>query len=106
MDKLVKDLLDIEQTGNEGLAWLDEERVAHAQQLEDEIAHNLQEIKRKTGQVIEDLKRDAKIALAVNLAEIETEHRQKAAQLNELFAANAEKWRSDLTTRVLNTLMS
>ena len=101
MDKLVAELLVIERAGNESLAELDSEIAANSRQIETEIARQLQEIKHKTGLAVEAFKQDAEAALIADIANIETERRQKAAQLQELFAKNAAQWRKELVDRVL-----
>jgi len=103
MDKLIKDLLNMENAGKESLAGLEEERAAQVKQTEAEIAQYLQEINLKTSRAVEILKRDSELSLKSEMAGIENEHLQKAANLQELFDSNTESWRSELVSRVLKS---
>ena len=95
MDKLVKDLLDIEQKAKESLAEIEEERSRMAQLIEPEIARRTQEIKEKTEQEIKVLKQEAEATLQAELATIENEYLQKAEYLKTLFLANRLTWRKE-----------
>ena len=101
MNKLIEDLLSIEQAATQSLAALEEERTTQAKLTEAEIARHLQEIKHKTAQAIEAIKQSAKAALATELAELDTQYNQKTAQLKQLFEQNAATWRKEWAGYVL-----
>ena len=101
MDKLVKDLLNIEHVAKESLKELEEEHAALAQRISDETARRISEIKLKTDRRIQDMKQEAGADLKLELAEIENQHQQKAARLMELFDANMAMWRKEWGHRVL-----
>ena len=101
MDKLVEDLLNIESTAKESLKELEEERAVLPQRIADEITRQALEIGRKADQTIQALKYEAETLVTARLAEIESQHKQQAAHLNELFDTNASSWRKEWTNRVL-----
>ena len=101
MNKLIEDLLNIERAANESLVGLEEERIVQARLTEAEITRYLQEIKYKTIRAVEALKRAAEVSLVTELAEIESEYTQKAAQLQALFDTNTAIWREKWAAHVL-----
>jgi len=103
MDKLLEDLLGIEHTAKESLAEIEDERTTQAQRIANEVARRLLEIKRKTEQAVQTLKQDADISTQTELREIESKHRQKAAELQELFDDNAKAWREEWANRILHS---
>ena len=101
MDKLIEELLNIENAAKENMNELDEERATLAQRIADEIARRSLEIRHKTDQAIQALKQEAEVNIQARLAEIESQCKQKAAQLSELFDTNATAWRKEWTNYVL-----
>ena len=102
MDKLIEDLLSIERAAKESLAGLEKERAAQALLTEEEIIRRKQEIKRKAAAQVEALKHDAKTTGQAKLAEIESEYRHEAEQLQALFDSNAATWRKEWGSRILH----
>ena len=95
MDKLIRDLLEIEQKAKESLVEIEEECRQMALQIEPEIARRTKEINERTAQAIESLKLEAEAALQAELAAIENEYREKAERLRELFHKNGPAWRKE-----------
>ncbi|MCL2378935.1 MAG: hypothetical protein FWC77_07400 [Defluviitaleaceae bacterium] len=101
MDKLIEDLLSIEQAANESLAELDEERTAQARLTDAEIARRIQEIKQKASRTIDALKQDAEATVTAELTATEIDYRKKAEGLKELFESNGAIWRKEWAGRIL-----
>jgi len=102
MDKLVEDLLIIEQAGRDSLAELEEERAAYAKQTADEIARCLRDIQQRTNHTVEEMKKESEATLKEGLAVIEEEFLQKAEVLRDLYSANADEWRKEIFNRVIS----
>jgi len=101
MDKLVEDLLGIEQAAKDSLEDLEEERAALPRRISEEIARRLVEIGRKADLAIQTLKQESEASTQAALSKIESQYQKKAAQLNALFDANREAWRKEWADHVL-----
>ena len=101
MDKLIQDLLSIEQSAKESLAQLDEERAALAKLIHAETAACVQEIILMLSHEAESQKRSYDAATTAEISKIENEYREKSSKLQELFDKNSAAWRSEWTNRVL-----
>ena len=101
MDKLISNLLRIEQTGRENLQELEQERAHYAKQTADEIKRGLMELQLEVMQAIEAMKLESEVAIEQELDAVEVEFSQKAASLQELYNANEYIWREELVNHVL-----
>lgn len=101
MDKLVADLLTIEQRAIESMEELEGEQAAQARLTAEEITHRTLEIKRNADMELQALKQEAEENTQAQLAQIEQNYQQKASQLQELFDTNAAIWRKAWVNRIL-----
>ena len=102
MDKLVEDLLAIEQNAKLSLEELNDKRAALSQKIADEITRRTLEIKRSADKEVQAIKLDEENYTQSRLAEIENQHKRKAAYLKELFDTNMDIWRKEWFDRVLS----
>ena len=100
MNKLVEELLSIEQAANADLAELEGERAVQARQTETEIARRLQEVEASTALTLEAIKREAEVSLTAELTAIDVEYRAKTAELKQLFEENTPMWRQEVTQSI------
>ena len=103
MDKLIADLLEIEQSASKSMEELDAERTAQAKRTSDAIARQRLEIQRKAGQALQAIKQEAEADTQARLEEIEQDYQEKARQIKHLFATNDSKWRKEWAARILQT---
>ena len=101
MDRLVEDLLNIENAAKESLKVLEEEQAALPQRITDEVTRRSSDIRRKADQTIRTLQQEAETVVLAEIAEIKDQYRRKAAQINDMFDANKAEWRKEWAARVL-----
>ena len=101
MDKLIADLLNIEQAATQSMGALEDERAAQATHTADEIARRNMEIKRRADKELQAIKQEAEEATQSRLADIEVRYKEKTMKIRQLFEVNGSKWRKQWANRIL-----
>ncbi|MCL2528031.1 MAG: hypothetical protein FWE42_06365 [Defluviitaleaceae bacterium] len=101
MDKLIADLLNIEQAASQSMDALEEERTAQIARTADEITRRNMEIKRKADKELQALKQEAEETTQAKLAEIECKYKEKTLKIRQLFDGNGSTWRKEWANRIL-----
>ena len=102
MDKLVEDLLAIEQNAKLSLEEINAKQAALSQKIADEIMRRNLEIKRNADKEIQTIKHEEENYAKTRLAEIESHYQKKAAYLKDLFDTNMDIWRKEWFNRALS----
>ena len=101
MDKLIAELINIEETAKASLEGLKDEKTTYAAQTADEITRRNLDIRRKADQQIQAIKQQEEEYTQAQLAEIDSQLQQQSAELRALFETHMQSWRADWTNRVL-----
>lgn len=101
MDKLVRELLLIEQTAIHSMDALEEERKAGIQLTSEEITRRCLAIKRKADEKLKVMKQETETNTQARLDEIERVYQHKAESLKSLFEGNRDTWRVAWAGRIL-----
>jgi len=101
MDKLVADLIKIEESATESMEELKAEHSAAATRTAEKKTRRTMELRRKSDRAIQAFKLEAEERTQARLEEIEQAHQFEMTRLTQTFSQNTEAWRKTWARKVL-----
>jgi len=101
MDKLISDLLEIEQSATNSMHELELEHALGAKRTADEINRRTMEVIRMSGKSLQAYKLEVEENTQAQLDTIQDEYQEEAARLERLFKENGADWKKTWVSHIL-----
>ena len=101
MDKLISDLLEIEQSATNSMNELKLEHASGVKRTAEEINRRTMEVIRLSGKSLQAYKQESEESTQAQLDTIEQEYQEEAARLTRLFDENSADWKKTWVSHIL-----